>query len=68
MGCSGPDVVGDEVRIGVLIGQVRPRDAGAEEGASGPVMIGKVMPKELGTSEKKARHEMIGVGCLMGRA
>jgi hypothetical protein len=66
MGCSGLIVMGEGVGIGGLIGYVRPRDVGADEGASGLVIMGKVMPSELGPTENKARHEVLGVGHLVG--
>ena len=44
---------------------MRPRDAGAAEGASGLVMIGKVIPKELGAAENEAGHEGLALGVRM---
>ena len=53
--------------VGRGSGQVMPSDAGAAEGASGPVMIGNVMPRELGPSEKAPRPGVMGGLRLMGR-
>jgi hypothetical protein len=46
---------------------VRPKDAGAAEGVSGPVIIRKVMPSELGAIEKEAGHKVMGVGHVVGQ-
>ena len=54
-------VVGAQV---VLMGNVIPREAGAADGATGPVMIGKEMPRFPGVEEKEARHEVVIFDCL----
>jgi hypothetical protein len=71
--CSGSRVTGFSARglvissvRGGVIGQVMPSEAGAEEGASGPVMIGKVIPRELGASEKAEGHEADRDGGWLG--
>jgi hypothetical protein len=72
--CSGSRVTGFSARglvisgvRGGVVGQVMLSEAGAEEGASGPVMIGKVIPRELGASEKAEGHEVNRGGGWLGR-